>query len=808
MKSNRPLKLDGAQQLPEKAIEALDQFSASRRDFLKTAGVMMIGFGAATTAGAQSPINPSGNVDTTQLDNWVAIAADESITVLSGKCEIGQGMRTLQHQLAAEELSVPMERITLVLCKTGITPNQGYTAGSFSTWTQFGVGGLRTALDTARDALYQLASQYLDVPVSQLSLSNGVFSVTGGDPTYTVSYGQLVQGQRFSLPVNFAAVPNDSSTWKVLGTSTPRVDIPAKAKGTFQYVQKVRIPGMLHGKVIRPPALGAHLLNYNAGALVGQPGNPKVVVVNDFCGVVADTEWHAVNAVKVLSPAIMWGPANTTLPAQGDLYSYMTKQPSRDAFAVNTGDIERIMSTAAKTLSAQYLYPYQMHGSLASSCAVADVRGGSGKTATVKAWSSTQSVYDVRTYLSTLLNIPAGNIEVIQAEGSGCYGGNGADPVTFDAALLSQAVGQPVRLQYTRSDEMTGGEHYGHPMVSNEKVGLDANGGIITWDYESVVMEHGEGPLAAFNFGGASGPGNFISGALAGFPTAKVIPTTAPASPGGGLFWNFGNSVPPYTTGYINGAKLGTGSVASQRSITRIVESPLWTSYLRSPDHIQNTWAHESFMDEIAASVKADPIQYRLRHLADQRLINVLNATAQNANWDTRPSPKTGNARAGSASGRGVSCVLYSGFDGYCAVVAEVSVDQDKGVITVTKVTATLDTGQVINPNGLRNQMEGQVIQGMSRTLFEEVAFDSVARGVTSNDWVSYPVLKFGDALPAINTVLINNLKIAPTGAGETIITLMPSAIGNAVYDATGVRMRQLPLTPANFLAAKAAQKV
>jgi CO/xanthine dehydrogenase Mo-binding subunit len=258
----------------------------------------------------------------------------------------------------------------------------------------------------------------------------------------------------------------------------------------------------------------------------------------------------------------------------------------------------------------------------------------------------------------------------------------------------------------------------------------------------------------------------------------------------------------------VNGAKLGTGTVASQRSLTRIVESPLWTSYLRSPDHIQNTWAHESFMDEIAASVKADPIQYRIRHLTDQRLINTLNVTAQSANWETRPSPKTGNARTGVVSGRGVACVLYSGFDGYCCVVAEVSVNQDTGVIAATRVTATLDTGPVINPNGLRNQMEGQVIQGLSRTLVEEVTFDPAARAVTSNDWVSYPVLRFGDALPEINTVLIDNLKVSPTGAGETIITLVPAAVGNAVYDATGVRMRRLPLTAANFLAAKAAQKV
>jgi CO/xanthine dehydrogenase Mo-binding subunit len=817
MKPKNPLQLEGARPLSEKAIGALEHLDGSRRDFLKTAGVMMIGFGASETTGkAQSTINPSGNVDSAQVDSWIAIAADGSITVLAGKCDFGQGLRTIQLQLAAEELSVPMSRITLVLCKTGVTPNQGYTAGSFSTWTQFGGGGLRVAVDTARDALFQLASQYLDVPVSQLTVKNGVFSVTGGDPDYTVSYGQLIQGQRFNLTVNAKAVPNDPSTWKVVGKSVPRVDIPAKVKGTFQYVQKVRIPGMLHGKVVRPAFLGAHVQSINKSAVSGLPGNPQVVQINDWVGVVADTEWHALKAANALAAAITWS-AGDTLPAQANLYTYMTQQValklSRDAYAVNTGDVDAVMSTAAKTFSAQYLYPFQMHGSLASSCAVADVRG-TGNTATVKAWSATQSVYDVRSFLNTLLGIPMANIEVMQVEGSGCYGGNGADPVTFDAALLSQAVGKPVRVQYTRQDEMTGGEHYGHPMVSNQKVGVDGNGTIIAWDNETVLMVHGEGPLAGFTFGGAPGPGNFIPGALAGFPTGTLVPTTTPAAPAGGLFWDFGNSVPPYSAGKVNGLSLGTGTVASQRSLTRLLDFPLWTSYLRSPDHIQNTWSNESFMDEIAASLKQDPVMYRLRHLTDARLIAVINAVTQKAGWDTRPSPKPGNAHKGVVTGRGFACVLYSGFDGYVAVVAEVSVNQDTGVITVTKVTAGIDTGPVINPNGLQNQMEGQVIQGTSRALLEEVKFTNTGAGgvgggtVTTNDWDTYTVFEFGDTIPTIDSVLINNLKVAPTGAGETVITLMPAVIGNAVYDATGVRLRQIPMTPANFLAAKAVQKV
>ena len=797
MKTKNLFSLDGAGPLSEKAIEALDHFEASRRDFLKTAGVMMIGFGFGTATAVAQGTTP-GTPDNTQVDSWVAVGADESITVFAGKAELGTGMRTLQLQLAAEELSVPIDRITLVLCKSGVTPNQGLTVGSLSTMTQFGNNGLRVAMDTARDALYQLASQYLAVPVTELILKDGVFSVNGGDPTRTVSYGQLIQGKRFSLPVNSRAVPNNPSTWKVLGTSVPRVDIPAKAKGIFEYVQNVRVPGMLHGRVVRPPTLGAHVQSIDNSVVNGLPGSPQVVRVNDFVGVVADTQWHAIKAATALASAITWS-AGDTFFAQTDLYTYMTKQASRDSYSVNAGDVDQVMASAQKTFTAQYRYPFQMHGSIASSSAVADVRG-TGSTATVRVWSATQGVYNMRTVLSNLLGIPAANIEVLFFEGSGCYGHNGADPVTHDAALLSQAVGKPVRVQYSRRDEMTGAEHYGHPMVSNEKVGLDASGTIIAWDYENVLMQRGEG-AAIGNL-----PGNGIPGALAGFPTAQVIPTATPTNPT--AYNNFSNAVPSYVTGSVNGVSSGTGTVASQRVLNRIVASPLWTAWLRSPDRLQNTFPHECVMDEIAATLKVDPVQYRLRHLADQRFINLVNAVAQGGTWDTRPSPKPGNAGTGVVTGRGFSCVLYEGLDGYCAVIAEVSVDQHNGNITVTKATTGVDTGPVINPNGLRNQMEAQVLQGISRTLFEEVKFDGAVGSITSNDWRSYPVLRFGDGIPEINTILINNLNAPVTGAGEITITVVAAAIGNAIYDATGVRLRQIPFTPENFLAAKAAQKV
>lgn len=781
------------QELSPEALAALEHAPASRRDFLKTAGVMMVGFSlAGKAANAQSPLSPTGMADPTLVDNWVAIGADESITILTGKAELGQGFRTIQMQLAAEELSVAFHRVNLIMCISGVTPVQGGTFGSLSTIQQFSNSGLRQAVITARDALMQLASEQLDATVDQLSVTDGVVWLKS-DPTQRISYGNLIYGKRFNLSVNPNAVPKDPTTWKVLGTSVPRVDIPAKATGEFMYVQKVRVPGMLHGKVVRPQTVGAHYQGHDASALATMPGNPKVVVVNDFVGVVADTEWHAIQGVAALN--VNWS-AGDTLPNQATLYSYETQQPTADSFSVNSGDVDQTMGQAAKVLQAQYLHPYQMHGSIGTSCAVADVRGGTGANASIKIWSATQGVYTLQGALSTLLGIPVPNIQVIFVDGSGCYGQNGADMVSFDAALLSQAVGAPVRVQYSRRDEMTGGENYGPSMVMNAKAGLDANGTIISWDYENFYFSKGGGASQAV-------PGNNIPGALAGFPVTPLVPTTAPTFPT--TFNNGNNPVCNYVTGVVNGKTFGTGTVASQRVLNHVVFSPFYTGPLRSPNRIQNTYANEGFMDEIAAYLKQDPVQYRLRHIADPRLIHAVNVATQAANWDTRPSPKPGNARTGVVTGRGFACVLYAGNNGYCAMIAEVSVDQDAGAVTVTKLTTSLDTGPVCNPDGLRNQMEGGALQGVSRALHEEVKWNNRAGIVTSSDWISYPVYQFGDPVPVIETLLIDRRDVSPTGAGETTITLVAAALGNAIYDATGVRMRQLPFTPANFLAAKAA---
>jgi nicotinate dehydrogenase subunit B len=768
------------------ALAALERAGFSRRGFLKGAGALIVTFstaGLVKKVGAQNG-QPAG-VPLDQVDSWLTVAADESITVYSGKCEFGQGFRTVQYQLIADELYVPLDRITLILCETGVTPDQGVTSGSQSHPTEFGPRGLRQALATAREALFQMASKLLGVPVDQLTVQDGVIRVKG-NPSQQVTYGQLIGGQRFEIAVNPDARPKDPNEYTVLGTSVPRYEIPAKVTGQFEYVQNVRVPDMLHGKVVRPPVVGATVVSVDESSVKGLPGNPRVVVVNDFVGVVADKEYQALQAAQALR--VTWS-KGVALPNQQDLYDYMRKQPSRDSYVVLADDVDQMLEKAANVLRATYLYPYQMHGSLGSSCAVADVQG-SGPNATATIWSATQGVYPQRDSVARVLDIPKENIRVIFVEGSGCYGINGADTVCYDAGLLSQAVGQPVRVQLTRKDEMAWGENYGPAHVVDLRAGLDDSGRIIAWDFENWSLTKGNRP-------NETTPGNIITGALAGFPTPELVP--GPPSPPTS-YSNNSNADSSYGGGCVAGRCGGTGKITSERVLTHTIASPFFTGPLRSPARLQNTFANESFIDEVAAFVGADPVEYRLRYLVDSRLIDVLNAAAEAAKWQTRPSPKPGNPPNGVVTGRGIACVLYEGNNGYCALVAEVEVDQDTGRVIVTRIVTSQDSGPVSNPDGLRNQMEGGALQGMSRALREEVTWDD--QKITSIDWQTYSIFRWGEPLPVVETVLVNRLDRLQMGAGECTITIVAAAIANAIFDATGARVRQAPFTPARVMAA------
>jgi nicotinate dehydrogenase subunit B len=760
-----------------------------RRDFLKSSGALMVAFSSSAGVAEMFGQGRFDGPGTPQLDAWLAIAGDGSVTAYTGKVELGHGLYTAQTQLVAEELSVPLSRVKLIQGDTAVSPDQGTTSGSQSHPVNFNEGALAQACATAREALTQMAATRLGVPADQLLVRDGVVSVRDGSragpQARRVTYGELVGGRKFNLAINQGAKRKNAAEWTVMGTPVPRLDAPAMAAGTFEFVQNVRVPGMLHGRVVRPPEVGATLVGVDEASVNDMPGFVKVVVKKNFVGVVAQKPWQATQIALKLKAEWTKG---VGLPAQRDFHEYLRNQkPVRDTFIVNSKDVDQKLAGASRVVNATYYHAYNMHGSIGTSCAVADVQADK---ATI--WSPTQSVYPTRNTAAMLLGVKPENVRVVFTMGSGCYGLNGADTVSYDAALMSQAVGKPVRVQLSRRDEMAW-ENYGTAFVIDQRVALDASGAIAAWDYEAWSPTLGGRP-------GYNNPGNVITGFLAGAepqPFAARSPAPDPVAYANNL-----NAAPSYVAGSVGGRRGGTGTVASERVLSHNVKSLFWTGPLRSPERLQNSFAHESMLDEVAALVKADPVAYRLRHLSDPRLIEVVNAAAKAAKWETRPSPKTGIRRTGVATGRGVSCVLYEGNNGYCALVADVEVNQETGKVTVRRFVAAQDCGPISNPDGLKNQLEGGVMQGMSRALGEEVTWDETK--ITSVDWRTYRPVYLGGDVPEIESVLINRPGAPANGAGETAITIVAGAIGNAIFDATGARIREAPFTPERVKAALA----
>jgi nicotinate dehydrogenase subunit B len=757
----------------------------SRREFLTRSGALVVSFSMAPLfeplASGQGQFDTHmSHIDPARLDSWIAVGADGMVTAYTGKCDFGQGMYTAQMQLIAEELCVPIDRVRLIQCDTSVTPDQGTTSGSQSTPTNFNSSDLAQAAATAREALINMAAPNLGVPANLLTASNGFISAKGGR---RVSYGELIAGKKFNLALDLKARRRPPSEWTVLGKPVPSLDIQALATGQFEFVHNVHVPGMLHGRVVRPPAVGATVANVDEGSVRGIPGLVKVVVRQNFVGVVAEKQTQAITAAAKLK--VVWT-SGIGLPAQKDFYDYVRKQPSRDVLMVDSHDVEQQLAQAATVLKATYCHPYQAHGSIGASCAVADVRADK---ATV--WSSTQSVYPTRAGVATLVGLPVDDVRVIFVRGSGCYGLNGADAVSYDAALLSHAVQRPVRVQLSRADEMAWGENYGAACVIDQRAGVDATGTIVAWECEPWSVSLGGRP-------GYDHPGNVITGALAGYPPQTVAPQAA-SQPTGELR-NGNNAVPSYVVGCVGNKCGGTGSVRSERVLTHTVNSPFFTGPLRSPLRLQNTFAHECFMDELSAHAKADPVAYRLRHLREPRIVDVVKAAAQAAKWEARPSPKSDLRRGQIANGRGIACVAYEGDNGYVALIAEVEVNPESGRVQAKRFVVAQDCGPISNPAGTRNQIEGGVLQGLSRALSEEVTWDD--RQITSTNWSTYHSLPLGIEVPVIDCVLINRSDVEAAGAGETAITVVAAAIGNAIFDATGARLRQVPFTAARVKAA------
>jgi CO/xanthine dehydrogenase Mo-binding subunit len=510
--------------------------SVSRRDFLKSSGALIVSFSAASLAGpfaiAQGPFDthPS-HIDPAKLDSWIAVAADGTVTAYTGKCDFGQGMFTAQTQLVAEELCVPIGRVKLIQCDTAIAPDQGTTSRSQSTPTNFNSGNLAQAAATAREALITMASRRLGEEADQLTMSDGVITGKSGR---RVTYAELIGSHRFNIPLSTTARRRSPAQWTVLGKPVPSLDRAALMTGQFEFLHNVRVPGMLHGRVVRPPEVGATVASVDESSVSQISGLVKVVVRNDFVGVVAEKQWQAVQAARQLK--VRWNPG-TGLPTQKTFYDSLRQQPSRDVLVVNSKDVEQKLAAAGTVVRATYAYPYQLHGSVGASCAVADVKPD---RATV--WSATQSVYPTRSIVAKLLGQPLDSVRVIYVRGSGCYGLNGADAVSFDAALLSHAVGRPVRVQLSRQDEMAW-ENFGAACVIEQRAGIDDNGAIVVWDCENWLASRGGRP-------GYEHPGNVITGVLAGYTPELVTPRAA-AEPTGELR-NRSNAAPSYIAGCIS----------------------------------------------------------------------------------------------------------------------------------------------------------------------------------------------------------------------------------------------------------------
>jgi nicotinate dehydrogenase subunit B len=758
--------------------------SASRRKFLKSSGALIVSFSAASLfspfAIAQGPFDTHlSHVDPGQLDSWIAVGSDGSVTAYTGKCDFGQGIFTAQTQLVAEELCVSIERVKLVQCDTSVAPDQGTTSGSQSTPTNFNSENLALAAATARETLVSMAAKRFDEPANQLTVADGVIT---GNIGRRVRYEELIGSKRFNVPLSTNARRRAPSQWTVLGKAVPSLDRTALMTGRFEFVHNVRMPGMLHGRVVRPPQVGATVAGVDESSVHHISGLVKVVVRNNFVGVVAEKQSQAIEAARQLK--VKWTPG-IGLPDQKSYYESLRKQPSRDTLLVDSKDIDHHLATAGTVMRATYRYPYQMHGSIGASCAVADVQAGHATL-----WSATQSAYPTRSIVAKLLEIPPDSVRVIYVRGSGCYGLNGADTVSFDAALLSQATGKPVRVQLSREDEMAW-ENFGAACLMEHRAGIDDSGNIVAWDCENWIAARGNRP-------GYDQPGNVITGLLLGYKPEEV--KSRAAAPPTGRLSNGSNAAPSYIAGCIDGNCGGAGTIRSERVLLHTVVSPFFTGPLRSPLRLQNIFAQECFMDEISARIKADPLAFRLQHLRQERIIGVLKAAAEAAQWEKRPSPKSNRPRAGIVSGRGIACVAYEGNNGYAALIADVNVDLETGSVQPKKFTVALDCGPISNPDGVRNQIEGGILQGMSRALMEEVTWDDTQ--VTSTDWETYHSAYLDFDIPAIEIVLVSPPGVSATGAGETAITVVPAALGNAIFDATGARLREAPFTPERVKAA------
>jgi nicotinate dehydrogenase subunit B len=717
-------------------------FLAGRRDFLKFSGALVVYFTVAGPVRGTEEPTPEKSVSPGEVQGFLVFHPSGEVSVFAGKVDLGTGVQTALMQIVAEELDVPMERIRYTQGDTALTPDQGPTSGSFA--IERGGMQLRHAAATARQALLARAAKVLHVDPAHLSIQDGAVRTRGARQ---VSLGGLVKDAPIALAVDANAPTKSPSEYRIVGKPVARVDIPDKVAARFTYMQDFRLPGMLHARVIRPPAIGATLLEVDESSLRDIPGVVQVVRLGNFLGVVARTEWAAIRAARTL--AVKWSDA-ATLPDQARLWDVVRATPVvREDVTSAIGDAGQALRAAKTVYEATFDFAIQTHGSIGPSCAVAQFDGDQ-----VTCWTASQSVHTLRHQLAATLGISAENVRCIYVAGAGCYGRNGHEDAAADAVLLARAVGQPVRVQWMRADEH-GWDPKGPPTLIDMRGALDANGGVVAWSG------------AFFYPQGTAGNVALVASDLAGLPSDSGL------NPGNVI----NDTAIPYRFPNVH-------TVAH-----RLASTPLKPSWIRTPGRMQNTFANEAFLDELAEAAGADPLDLRLQHIDDPRAEAVLEAVDRLAGWRTRRRPDRSQRVV---VGRGLAYVKYELYRTYVAAVAEVEVNRDSGALRVHRCFVVQDCGQIINPDGVRNQIEGNIIQTVSRVLMEQVTFDR--KMVTSLDWVSYPILTFPD-VPDVVIELIDRPEMAPRGSGEPSAAVVPAAIANAVFDATGKRLRSVPFT-------------
>lgn len=756
-------------------MNAITSLSLSRRALLQSAGALVVtasGPAAALAQLAGSPV-PAGKpaLHPTELDSWVAVGRDGRVTAFFGKMDMGQGVDVAIGQIVAEELDVPYSRVTVVMGDSGLTCNQGGASGS--TGIQTGANALRNASAEARRLLVEQAAQRFGVSPEQCQVADGV--VTAGDKR--VSYAELVGGRYFNhklewnnqwgnpLNVTGKAKPKSPDQYKIVGQSIARNDVAGKVFGTDDFVTDIKIDGMLHGRVIRPLIAGAVPVAVDESSLRGIPG-VRVVRKGDFIGVVVEKEWDAIRAAEQIK--VTWSGAASPFPEQASIYDHIRTAPAlRRTVEKENGNVDAAFAGAARVVEAEYEWPFQSHACMGPACAIVDARSDH---ATV--WTGSQKPHFVGQGVAKILNLPPDKVRAIWIMGPGSYGRNDAGDAAHDAAVMSQAVGRPVRVQGMRH-EGHGWDPKGPASIHRGRAAVDAQGKVVAYEFLSKGFSRID---MATN---ESNPSDTLAGMLVGFPNAT----------------QHGFGVPAESYAF-DSKRTGWETIAPL--LTKA--SPLRTGHLRDPVGPQIHFASESFIDEIAVAIGADPVEFRLRHVQDPRDIEVIKAAAEKAQWRSGPAGTRRTANGDTLAGRGFAYSTRNGT--VVAVVADVEVNRRTGAVWARRFVVAHDCGIIVNPEGLRLCIEGNVVQAVSRALWEEVQFD---RGtVTSVDWQSYPILDVMEAPEAVEVVLINRPTMNPRGAGEPSTRPIAGAVANAIYEATGVRIRRAPFTPDRVKAALA----